>query len=75
MQTFESFGKNYSQLFMYLIPFLLFDVIMRGMALWRASRAGQKGWFIALLIVNSLGLLPLFYLLTHKSKKKISHGS
>jgi hypothetical protein len=72
MQSLESFEEIFPQFFMYLIPFLLFDVILRGMALWRASRVGQKGWFIALLIVNSLGILPLFYLLTHPSKKKDS---
>ena len=46
----------------------LIDIVLRGLALWRSAKANQNYWFIALLVVNSLGLLPLFYLLTHKSK-------
>ena len=49
-----------------LIPFMLLDVVLKGFALWRSARKGQNVWFIALLIVNSLGILPAFYLLTNK---------
>ena len=31
-------------------------------ALWHAARRDDKGWFIALLIVNTLGILELIYL-------------
>lgn len=51
-----------------LIFFVVLDVILRGMALWRAARLGQKWWFVALLLVNSAGILPLIYLLTHQEK-------
>ncbi len=30
--------------------------------IWRAARNEQKGWFAALLLINSLGLLELIYL-------------
>jgi hypothetical protein len=45
-----------------LIPLAIFDVVMRGVALWQAAQNKQRNWFIALLIVNSLGILPLVYL-------------
>ena len=38
-------------------------LILKGIALWRAARLGQKGWFVALLIVNTLGILEAIYLL------------
>jgi hypothetical protein len=59
-----------------LIPFLVFDLILKGIALWKSAKNGQKVWFIALLIVNSIGILPLIYLLlqhccpTTSNKKK-----
>lgn len=46
------------------------DLILRGFALWRSSRKDQKIWFIALLVVNSLGILPLIYLLINRDKAK-----
>lgn len=37
-------------------------VVLKGYALWHAARRDDKGWFIALLIVNTLGILELIYL-------------
>lgn len=44
-------------------------VFLKGAALWRAGRNNQKGWFIVLLVVNTLGLLEIIYLLTAGKKK------
>lgn len=45
-----------------LIPLAIFDIIMKGIALWHAAQNKQRNWFVALLIVNSLGILPIIYL-------------
>ncbi len=57
------------------LPFVILDLVLKGFALWRSARKSQNWWFVALLVVNSLGILPAIYLLTHKevvspSKKK-----
>jgi methionyl-tRNA synthetase len=45
------------------IPFLLLWIIIwKALALWQSARRGQKIWFIALLVVNTLGLLEIIYL-------------
>lgn len=44
------------------------DIILKAFALWKSARAGERNWFIALMIVNSMGILPIIYLLTHKNK-------
>lgn len=51
-----------------LIPFVLFDLIIRGFALWRSARKEQNIWFIALLVVNSMGILPLIYLILNRDE-------
>jgi len=48
----------------------LWDVFWKGWALWRAAQRGQKWWFVALLIVNSMGILPIIYLVFFSKKKK-----
>lgn len=53
-----------------LIVLLLWELVWKGIALWYASRNRQKKWFVILLIVNSLGLLPVIYLRWFKPKKK-----
>lgn len=53
-----------------IVPFMILDVVLKGFALWRSARKGQNVWFIALLLVNSLGILPGIYLLINKEEKK-----
>lgn len=48
-------------------PFLLYFVYLwsllwKGLALWRAVKAGQKNWFIALLVLNTAGIAEIIYL-------------
>lgn len=58
-----------ASLFFILIPLAILDIILKALSLWRAARNGQKGWFVALLLVNSLGILPGIYLYLNKEKK------
>ncbi len=37
-------------------------IVLKGYALWTAAQRNEKGWFIALLIINSIGILELVYL-------------
>jgi hypothetical protein len=41
---------------------VLWSVPWKGVALWRAGRRGHLGWFIALLIINSLAILDILYI-------------
>lgn len=42
---------------------------LKGFALWRAARNNSSAWFIALLVVNTFGLLELLYLFVFGKKK------
>lgn len=35
---------------------------LKGYALWHAARRNEVGWFVALLILNTMGILELIYL-------------
>lgn len=37
-------------------------LVWKGIGLWHAGRGSQKGWFVVMLIFNTLGLLPIIYL-------------
>lgn len=41
---------------------LIWELIWKGLGLWRAARAGSTGWFVAIMIFNTLGILPILYL-------------
>ena len=43
--------------------------VLKGFALWRAGRNNHGGWFVALLVFNTLGILEVLYLLTAGKKR------
>ena len=53
----------------WFIILLVVELIMKGFALWRCGRNNQPGWYIAILIINSAGILPLIYLLAFQKKR------
>ena len=44
------------------------DLCWKLVAMWKASQRGSKIWFIILMIFNTLGILPIIYLLCTKEK-------
>ena len=48
-----------------IILVLIWEIYWKAHALWIAARKGDKNFYIAILIINSLGILPIYYL--HKN--------
>lgn len=46
----------------------IWELIWKGLGLWRAGRLNQPYWFIAILIFNTVGILPIIYLVMTRSK-------
>ncbi|MEK7077724.1 MAG: DUF5652 family protein [Patescibacteria group bacterium] len=53
-----------------LIVFIIWSVYWKGRALWRAAHLNSKPWFIALLLINTLGILEILYIYVFSKKKK-----
>ncbi len=41
---------------------MLWVLPWKGYALWTASRMNHKGWFVAIMILNTLGILDIIYI-------------
>lgn len=41
---------------------VIWTLIWKGFALWRSAQLKQKYWFIAMLLINTLGILEIIYL-------------
>lgn len=41
---------------------VLWSLPWKGVALWKAAQLSHRNWFIAILIVNTLGLLEIYYI-------------
>ena len=56
---------------------VLVSLALKGFALWYAAKRNEKWWFIALLLINTLGILELIYLIFFAKvlfKKNHSHN-
>ena len=53
-----------------LIVILIWTVIWKGIALWKCGRNNQIRWFIAIIVLNTVGLLPIAYILWFQKKRK-----
>jgi hypothetical protein len=49
----------------------IWSLFWKGLALWRAAHSKQQYWFIAMLPINTAGLLEIVYL-TKFSKKPLT---
>lgn len=48
---------------------LIWELVWKGLALWKTAKKEQKYWFLAILIFNTIGLLPISYLLLEKKAR------
>lgn len=46
----------------YLISLLAWTLVWKGLALWKCGRHNQPYWFVALLLINTVGILEIIYL-------------
>jgi hypothetical protein len=53
-----------------IIIFFMWDVIWKATALWKAARHNQLYWFIAIAILNTVGILPIIYIIFFQKDKK-----
>jgi len=48
---------------------LIWSLIWKGLALWKAARQSDKWWFIVMLVVNTAGILEILYIYVFSKKK------
>jgi len=54
---------------MVLLLLVAWDIVWRGIALWKSAENKSKPWFVALLILNTVGVLPIVYVFFFADKK------
>ena len=54
-----------------LVVISIWDLVWKGLALWKCGRNNQPAWFIVILLLNTAGIIPIIYLLFFQKSKKI----
>ncbi len=53
-----------------MVPLMLWTIPWKGVALWKAAKNGHTGWFVAILLLNTLAILEIIYILGFSKKRK-----
>ncbi|MFH1749902.1 MAG: DUF5652 family protein [bacterium] len=48
---------------------MIWSVVWKGIALWRAGRNNQVGWFVVLFLINTIGILEILYIFVFQPKE------
>jgi len=58
----------------WVVPVLIivgiWDIIWKGIGMWKSAGHKQLAWFIAILILNTVGILPIIYIVWFQPVKK-----
>ncbi|PJA94804.1 hypothetical protein CO130_02600 [Candidatus Jorgensenbacteria bacterium CG_4_9_14_3_um_filter_38_10] len=51
---------------------VLWTIPWKGVALWKAAKNNHKWWFVALLVINTLGILEILCIFVFSKRKTLS---
>lgn len=69
MYLSTNFPAEMVQYQLLLIVLLLWDTVWKAIAMWKAARNNHLAWYICLLIFNTVGILPILYILLKRKKE------
>jgi hypothetical protein len=52
----------------FLLALIVWSVVWKGLALWKAAHEESKPWFVALLVINTMGILEILYIYAFSKK-------
>ncbi len=49
----------------------IWSLFWKGLALWKSARNDERYWFVALLVINTMGILEILYLFVFAKTKLV----
>lgn len=53
-----------------LMMIVVWSLVWKGIALWKAARKGDTAWYVLILILNTIGIVEIFYIIFFSKAKK-----
>ncbi|MBM3228707.1 hypothetical protein FJZ20_02400 [Candidatus Pacearchaeota archaeon] len=70
MDLASFFGVNNTIFVLLIVVLMIWEGVWKGIGLWKSGRNNQLAWFVCIFIFNTIGILPIIYLLAFQKKKK-----
>ena len=65
----ETLISSYSWIIPLIVILAIWEGVWKLIALWRSAQNKHLAWFIIIAIFNTLGILPIIYILLNKKQK------
>ena len=66
---YSAIPASFAVLFTILV---IWSIVWKGIALWKSAQNSDKWWFIAMLVINTVGILEIVYIFFFSKKKNKS---
>jgi hypothetical protein len=64
---YSSMPPSFAVLFAFLV---IWSLVWKGIALWKAARNNAKWWYVVMLVVNTVGILEIIYVFFFSKTKE-----
>lgn len=64
----EILNLNYSPIVFLIIFLVIWDFTWKALAMWKSARNNDLVWFVCIALINTLGILPIVYILLDRKK-------
>jgi len=75
MEDLQQFAGVLTWLIPLVVICALWDAVWKLIGMWRAGRNNELAWFICIAIFNTLGILPIIYILLDNNKSESKEKS
>jgi len=70
MENLQQFAGVLTWLIPAIVLCTIWDAVWKLIGMWRAGRNNDLAWFICIAIFNTLGILPIIYILMDNSRSE-----
>lgn len=73
MENLQDLQEILTPLIPFIIVLIVWDGIWKLLAMWKAGRNNHLSWFICIAVINSMGILPIIYILMYSKKSETAN--
>ncbi len=70
MDNFQHLQETFAWFMPVIIILVIWEAIWKLIAMWKAGRNNHLAWFICISLINTVGILPIIYILMHRKKSE-----
>lgn len=74
MEEFQQLIASHVWVLPIFIILIIWDVLWKLIAMWKSARNNQPGWYICIIVFNTVGILPIIYILLQRKKRPVNNN-